>query len=252
MSPLHLRTRSDTTPEAFEVMTPAGVTVGAMIVAAGESRRMRGIDKIFTPLIGRPLVAHTIAAFNDSPRIGKIVLVLSRGILDRGRRLVEEGGWDKITDVCAGGARRQDSVRAGLDRLSDVDWVVVHDGARPLVDADIIGRGLDAAVETGAAVAAVPVTDTIKRAGPACMVVDTPPREELWAAQTPQVFRRSVLADAHQRVTEDVTDDAAMVERTGGAVKLFMGSYENIKVSTPEDLAAAQVLLESRAREVRK
>ena len=228
------------------------VTVGAVIVAAGESRRMRGIDKILTPLVGRPLVAHTIEAFNDSPRIGRIVLVLSGDILDRGRRLVEEGGWDKVTDVCAGGERRQDSVRAGLDRLQDVEWVVVHDGARPLVDADIIGRGLDAAAETDAAVAAVPVTDTIKRAGPGCIVVDTPRREELWAAQTPQVFRRSVLAEAHGRVAEDVTDDAAMVEREGGAVKLFMGSYENIKVSTPEDLAAAQVLLESRAAEVRR
>ena len=234
------------------MMNPAGATVGAVIVAAGESRRMRGIDKILTPLMGWPLVAHTIEAFNGSPRIGRIVLVLSRGVLDRGRRIVEEGGWDKVTDMCAGGERRQDSVRAGLDRLPDVDWVVVHDGARPLVDADIIGRGLDAAAETGAAVAAIPVTDTIKRAGPGCIVVDTPPREELWAAQTPQVFRRQVLADAHERVAEDVTDDAAMVELAGGAVKLFMGSYENIKVSTPEDLAAARVLLESRAREVRK
>ena len=234
------------------MMNPAGTAVGAVIVAAGESRRMRGIDKILTPLAGRPLIAHAIEAFDDSPRIGRIVLVLSRNTLEGGRRLVDEGGWHKITDVCAGGERRQDSVRAGLELLSDVDWVVVHDGARPLVDADIIGRGLDAAAETGAAVASVPVTDTIKRAGPGCIVVDTPPREELWAAQTPQVFRRQVLADAHERVSEDVTDDAAMVELAGGAVKLFMGSYENIKVSTPEDLAAARVLLESRAREVRK
>ena len=228
------------------------MSVGAVIVAAGESRRMRGIDKIFTPLAGRPLVAHAIETFNDSPRIGRIVLVLSNAILDRGRSIVKEGGWDKVTDVCAGGERRQDSVRAGLDRLTDVEWVVVHDGARPLVDVGIIDRGLDAAAETGAAVAAVPVTDTIKRAGPGRIVVDTPPREELWAAQTPQVFRRTVLAEAHERVAEDVTDDAAMVELFGGAVKLFMGSYENIKVSTPEDLAAARVLLESRAAEVRR
>ena len=233
-------------------MTPARVGVGAVIVAAGESRRMRGIDKIFTPLAGRPLVTHAIEVFNDSPRIGRIVLVLSKAILNEGRRLVEEGDWDKVTDVCAGGERRQDSVRAGLDRLTDVEWVVVHDGARPLVDVSIIDRGLDAAAETGAAVAAVPVTDTIKRAGPEGIVLDTPPREELWAAQTPQVFSRRVLADAHDRVAEDVTDDAAMVELAGGAVKLFMGSYENIKVSTPEDLAAARVLLESRAAEVRR
>ena len=213
---------------------------------------MRGIDKIFAPTLGWPLVAHSIIAFNASDRVHKIVLVLSPRNLDDGRSLVEDSGWSKVTDVCIGGERRQDSVRAGLDRIPDVDWVVVHDGARPLVDIAMISRGLDAAQMTGAAVAAVPVNDTIKTAGPDRIVTRTLPRSELWAAQTPQVFRRSVLAEAHDRVTEDVTDDAAMVEKLGAAVKLFTGSFENVKVTTREDLAVAETLLRSRHGDTRE
>ena len=207
---------------------------------------MGGVDKIFAPLLGRPLVSYVLSAFDESPRVQRIALVLSPKNLDSGRRLVEDGGGSKVTHVCAGGERRQDSVRAGLDKLTDVQWVIVHDGARPLVDADMIERGLKEAEETGSAVAAVPVTDTVKTAGPDRLVSGTLPRHTLWAAQTPQVFRRSVLADAHSKVTDDVTDDAAMVERIGGAVKLFMGSNRNIKVTTPEDLAVAGALLRSR------
>ena len=213
---------------------------------------MRGIDKIFAPLVGLPLVARSVIGFNASERVHEIVLVLSPRNLDKGRSLVELSDWSKITDVCAGGERRQDSVWAGLERLPEVEWVVVHDGARPLVDVDMIDRGLDAAQDTGASVAAVPVNDTIKSAGPDRVVSRTLPRSELWAAQTPQVFRRSVLAEAHERVTEDVTDDAAMVEKLGGAVKLFTGSYENIKVTTPEDLAVAETLIRSRLGETRE
>ena len=213
---------------------------------------MRGIDKIFAPLVGLPLVAHSVIAFNASERVNEIVVVLSPRNLDNGRILVEDSEWSKVTGVCPGGERRQDSVRAGLDHLPEVEWVVVHDGARPLVDVDMIDRGLDAAQDTGAAVAAVPVNDTIKSAGPDRVVTRTLPRSELWAAQTPQVFRRSVLAEAHDRVTENVTDDAAMVEKLGCSVKLFTGSYENIKVTTPEDLAVAETLLRSRLGDIRE
>ena len=206
---------------------------------------MRGVDKIFAPLLGKPMVSYVLSVFDESPSVQRIVLVLSQRNLDRGRRLVESGRWSKVADVCEGGERRQDSVRAGLDRLNDVQWVIVHDGARPLIDADMIERGLEEARITGSAVAAVPVTDTVKTAGPDLLVSGTLPRHTLWAAQTPQVFRRDVLADAHGRVTDDVTDDAAMVERLGGDVKLFLGSHRNIKVTTPEDLAVAETLMKS-------
>ena len=160
---------------------------------------------------------------------------------------VRAGAWvvsirSKVTDVCPGGERRQDSVVAGLSHLSHCDWVVIHDGARPLVTLDLIDRGLEAATETGAAVAAVPVTDTIKVAGDDGFVQGTPPRRNLWAVQTPQVFRFDIIAEAYRQTKYEVTDDARLVEQLGYRVKLYMGSYDNIKVTTTNDLALAELV----------
>ena len=221
--------------------------VGAIIVAAGGSRRMAGVDKIFGHLMGRPLVSYSLKAVHDSTQVQEIVLVLSRGGLERGRRLVEANGWHKVKDVCVGGERRQDSVRHGLDRLPDADWIVVHDGARPFMDEDLIATGLAEAIHTGSAVPAVPLKDTIKSVDDDNFVAETVPRDRLWAVQTPQVFRRHLLAEAHRRVSEEVTDDASMVERTGVKPRVFMGYYHNIKVTTPEDLAMAEAILKTRA-----
>ncbi len=220
--------------------------VGAIVVAAGASRRMGGRDKVFLPLLGKPLISYTLQALHASPQVDAIVLVLAQHNIADGRRLVRQGGFYKVRDICTGGQRRQDSVRCGLERLADMHWVLVHDGARPCIDASLVERGLRHAAETGAATAAVPVKDTIKLAGADLLVDRTLPRDQLWAVQTPQVFLRALLAEAHQRVAEDVTDDAAMVERIGGKVRLFMGSYENIKVTTPEDVAIAEALLRAR------
>ena len=184
----------------------ASDTAGAIVVAAGESLRMAGVDKIFAPLMGRPLIAHSLSVINDSLHVSSIVLVLSSGTLDQGRRLAESNGWGKVKHVCVGGERRQDSVRLGLELLPESDWVIVHDGARPILDAAMIGTALEAAHPTGAAVAAVPVKDTIKLADADGVVTETLHRDRLWAAQTPQVFRRQLLAEAHRRITEDVTD----------------------------------------------
>ena len=153
-----------------------------------------------------------------------------------------EQGWPKVTDVCLGGDRRQDSVAAGLSRLDQCHWVVIHDGARPLVTVDLIERGLEAARETGAAIAAVPVTDTIKVASEEGFIQGTPPRQSLWAAQTPQVFRFDIITEAYRQAKYEVTDDARLVEQLGHKVKLYMGSYDNIKVTTPDNLAIAEVL----------
>ena len=221
--------------------------VGAIIVAAGESRRMGGVDKIFAPLMGGPMILHSLRAFHDFARVQEIVLVLSSGNLARGRRLVQEHGLQKVKAVCAGGQRRQDSVRQGLHRLSDCEWVIVHDGARPLIREDLIARGLSEAVRTGSAVPAVPVKDTIKTADDDLLAVETLQRDRLWAVHTPQVFRRHLLVDAHERVSEYVTDDASMVERIGRKVQIFMGDPHNIKVTTPEDLPVAEAILRSRA-----
>ncbi|MCH8206583.1 MAG: 2-C-methyl-D-erythritol 4-phosphate cytidylyltransferase [Chloroflexi bacterium] len=209
---------------------------------------MAGTDKIFTPLLKRPLISYSLSVMNDSPQVSSIVLVVSPKSLERGRRLVRSQRWAKLRDVCAGGERRQDSVRMGLERLPECEWVIVHDGARPLLEAGMICTGLRAARTTGAAVAAVPVKDTIKMADADDVVTQTIERDRLWAVQTPQVFRRKLLVEAHRSITQDVTDDASMAELMGASVKVFMGSYDNLKVTTPDDLTMARSVLASRRR----
>ena len=219
------------------------VTVGAIVVAAGRSRRMAGVDKTLVELGGRPLISHSLDALHSSEAVGSVVLVLSEDNIELATRLVTETPYPKVTSICIGGVRRQDSVRIGLDMLPEPEWIIVHDGARPLLNAELIARGLSAALVTGVAVAAVPVKETIKAATADMLVTETLAREVLWTVQTPQVFRRDLLAQAHRLVTDDVTDDASMVERAGGKVRLYTGSYDNIKVTTPDDLLLAEVLL---------
>jgi 2-C-methyl-D-erythritol 4-phosphate cytidylyltransferase len=226
---------------------PVGGRIGVVVVAAGSSSRMGGVDKIFAPVLGAPLIAHALDPIEAFPPVAEIVLVLDEGSVEKGAGLVRRRGYRKVSHICAGGPRRQDSVRCGLESLTPCDWVIVHDGARPCLDQRMLRRGLEAAQESGAAVAGVPVKDTIKLVSTENLVVETPPRDRLWAAQTPQIFRYSLLWDAHARCTETVTDDAALVERLGCPVKMFLGSYENLKVTTPEDLAVAEALLRSRA-----
>lgn len=231
--------------------------VGAIIVAAGGSSRMQGADKLFVRLAGRPLLAHVLARFQEAREVDKIVLVVSSANLQRARGLVAEYGIDKVAAVCEGGTRRQDSVRLGLSalgRLGESEWVLVHDGARILVD-PCITEGLEAARETGAAVPAVPITDTVKETDPEGTVLRTLDRGRLRAAQTPQVFRHDLLLRAHEEVSADpstalragFTDDAAMLEALGLPVKLYPGSPLNIKITTPEDLRTAEALLQEAA-----
>ena len=181
--------------------------VGAIIVAAGSSERMCGVDKMFALLGGKPVIARVIDTFEKCKSIDQMVVVINRENLEKCQRLVAEQGWSKVTEVCPGGERRQDSVAAGL-KLLKCQWIVIHDGARPLVTADLIDHGLTEASETGAAVAAVPVIDTIKVAGDDRIARETPPRGNLWAVQTPQVFRFDIIAKAYQQVKGEVTDDA--------------------------------------------
>jgi len=214
---------------------------GVVIAGAGISQRM-GADKVFMSLAGKPLLAWSVDVCQSCELVNQIVIVLHETKLDLGRRLVAERGWSKVVEVCPGGDRRQDSVRQGLGRLKGCDWVVIHDGARPFLTLELIRDGLDAAQSTGAAVAAVPVKDTVKRGGSDLMVKETLNRQELWAAQTPQVFRFDIITKAHEQIKDDVTDGASMVEQLGYKVKLYMGSYGNIKITTPEDLALAEVI----------
>ncbi len=223
-------------------INPAKTAVGAVIVAAGSSKRMNGVDKILVPLGGKPLLAWSVEALQQSELVDRIVLVNSQSNLGPVQCLVTDNKWSKVVKVCLGGQRRQDSVAAGLRTLDDCEWVLIHDGARPFLTAALIENGLVAARETGAAVAAVPVTDTIKLAGDDQVVIETPPRSHLWAVQTPQVFRLAMIKEAYKQAAGEVTDDAMLVEQIGYKVKLYRGSYDNIKITTPQDLAVAEFL----------
>ena len=217
--------------------------VGAVIPAAGKSQRMGGVDKIFAPLGGKPLLSYTLEIFQRCSLIQEIVVVLNEVILKQGQKLVQ--GYPKVIALCPGGERRRDSVEEGLKRLKDCQWVVIHDGARPCLTPDLIERGLEAARETGAAIAALPVKETIKLVEGG-IIKETPPRERLWVAQTPQVFRFDLIMEACRHGKGEATDDAALVEALGYKVKVYIGSYDNIKVTTPEDLILAEAILRRR------
>jgi 2-C-methyl-D-erythritol 4-phosphate cytidylyltransferase len=214
---------------------------GAIIVAAGSSQRMRGVDKLFAPLAGRPVLAHSVAAFVSHPSIDETVIVTSAANEGATRALVAE--LAPRARVVLGGTRRRDSVLAGLEALPDCEYVVVHDAARPLLTAALIDAALDGAREVGAALCAVPITDTVKRSEPSGRVSSTVTREGLWLAQTPQAFRTELLLRAHRAIELDVTDDAALIELLGEPVKLVMGSSRNLKITQPEDMALARALL---------
>ncbi len=217
--------------------------MGVVVVAAGRSTRMGGTDKTFAEIHGIPLVVHTLRRLARSSAVSRIVLVVAEDAVARAKTMVAEHQIDKIAAVCAGGQRRQDSVYAGLLALGECRWVAVHDGARPCITGDVLDRALQAAQRCSAAVAAVPVKDTIKVVGDDDVVTSTPERSTLWAAQTPQVFDYSLLMQAHQSASSEYTDDAGMVEALGHSVRIFLGSYENLKVTTPEDLAFVSQLL---------
>jgi 2-C-methyl-D-erythritol 4-phosphate cytidylyltransferase len=216
--------------------------VSAIIAAAGDSQRMGGVDKLFAPIAGRPVLARVIDTFEKCKAIDQIIVVMNSKNIEECRRLVALEEWPKVTDVCPGGKQRQDSVAEGLKRLKYAAWVVIHDGARPLITIDLIEKGLEAARETGASAAALPVTDTVKVAGADGIVRQTLPRQNLRAVQTPQVFRIDVIQNTYGHAFGEATDDASLVEKAGYKVKLYPGSYDNIKITTPADLAMAGAL----------
>ena len=230
----------------IKVKKLSGERVGAVIAAGGGSSRMGGIDKIFAPVAGRPLLWHSLTAFQACGAVDQVVVVLNEAGVQRGLTLVREGGFSKVTAVCAGGPRRQDSVARGLARLERCDWVVIHDGARPCVTAGLVERGLQEAGKPGRRSRAWPFEGDGEGGRRRRPDRGTPPRESLWAAETPQVFRFDYLEEGHRRIREDVTDDASMIEALGHRVKVYMGRYDNIKVTTPEDIALAETILRMR------
>jgi 2-C-methyl-D-erythritol 4-phosphate cytidylyltransferase len=208
---------------------------------------MDGVDKLFLPLLGKPLLSYALAAFEASAVVHSVVLVLNASNLDQGEELVRKHGFLKVTSVFEGGDTRQESVGLGLEQLPPLPWVIIHDGARPCLEPGVIERGMKEAVRWGSAIAAVPITDTLKIVQKGGTVRETPDRRSFWAAQTPQIFPRDVLMDAHRDPDVTTTDDASLVESRGHPVHVFFGSYSNIKVTTREDALMAETLLKRRA-----
>lgn len=224
-------------------------SVIAIVPAAGQGTRLGG-RKPFVLLLGKPVILWTIEALQASPLIEEIIPVLNESDLEDGARLVEYDHLSKVKRIARGGAERQDSVRHGLMLIEEgCEAVLIHDGARPLLTPTFVEAVLQALPGFDGAVAAVPPKDTIKEAGPDGLVRGTLRRQDLWAVQTPQAFPYRKLMEAYEAAGKDgfySTDDSALVERIGGRVKVVPGSYENIKITTPEDIGIAEAILTRR------
>ena len=225
----------------------------AVVLAAGSGRRMgTKVHKQYLLLDGKPVLYYSLKTFQESELIVRIILVSGRGEEDWCRKnIVEKYALTKVTDVVAGGKERYDSVWNGLQRAGREGYVYIHDGARPFVDKEMIRRAYECVIREKACVAGMPVKDTIKVVDEEEFVTDTPDRSSLWMVQTPQVFESELITDAYSMLksspSETVTDDAMVVERMMGLpVKMFRGSYENIKITTPEDMDIAEVFLKKK------
>ena len=223
--------------------------VQAIIPAAGAGLHQgESSARVLLPVGGRTLIRRTLEAFDRCPEITGITLLISQRNLLEVTRELESDGWRKAIDIRLGGERRQDSVRLGLEslRLDPPDYVIVHDGARPLVNDDLIHAGLEAARQHGASTAALPVHHTYKHVDSSGFVHGTVERADLVQIQTPQVFRYDWIMEAHDKAAREgivVEDDAELIEKLGKPVKVFSGSYSNIKVATHEDALMVAALL---------
>ncbi|MBR1408572.1 MAG: 2-C-methyl-D-erythritol 4-phosphate cytidylyltransferase [Clostridia bacterium] len=221
----------------------------AVIVAAGRGTRMgAAVNKVLLDLAGIPVIVRSVRAVSESGLFDAVVVVTGEEDIAGVRKLLKEAGLEAA--VCAGGADRQESVRRGLLALpQDTGLVAIHDGARPLVTREILAASLESAKDRGSGVAAIPLKDTVKRVAANGRVAETPERASLRAVQTPQSFRYREILEAHERFAEScdrATDDAALLERSGAAVYLSPGSEENLKLTTPQDIAVAERILETR------
>jgi 2-C-methyl-D-erythritol 4-phosphate cytidylyltransferase len=223
---------------------PAHAPYSVVVPAAGTGNRMGGCRKPFLELLGRPILQHTVERLRAAEGCAEIIVVLHpdecRGGGLQGRL---PAAW-RVDKVVPGGSTRQQSALAGLEAVhADLDVVLLHDAVRPLINPDVVSRVAEAARAHGGAVAALRATDTVKEVGNAHMVSATPPRDKLWMARTPQGFRKDIILAAHHAARDDGfigTDDAQLVERQGDAVVIVEDDYDNIKITTAEDLTVAE------------
>ena len=224
----------------------------AIILAAGQGKRMKTkVQKQFLMLQGKPLLFYSLACFQKSDEIQEIVVVTGKESIDYCRsEIIEKYGFTKVKSIAEGGKERYDSVYAGLEACSaDTDYVFIHDGARPFVTEDIIKRTKEVAVTYQACIAGMPSKDTVKIIDENNMVSATPERSRVWSVQTPQVFLYSLIKEAHDTARsvsmQGITDDAMVVEQYKNTpVHIVEGAYENIKITTPEDILVAEKILE--------
>lgn len=222
----------------------------AIVLAAGQGKRMHTkIQKQFLEIKGYPVLYYSLRCFQDSPLIEDIILVTGEESVPYCQKeIVDKYGFTKVTKVIPGGKERYDSVYQGLLACENSDYVLIHDGARPFITEEILERGLTGAEETGACAVGMPSKDTVKIADESGYIAETPDRSKVWMIQTPQIFQYALIRSAHEsirtREMSNVTDDAMVVEQeTGIKVRLAEGSYQNIKITTPEDLGVAELFL---------
>ncbi len=218
----------------------------AVIVCAGNASRMGGINKILALLNEKPVIAFTMQAFQECADIAEIVIVTKEENFSQIKEIAEQYQIKKLTNIVEGGDTRQKSVLNGVKAVSkNSAYIAIHDGARPLVKPEHIAKVIQDAKIFGGATLGVPVKDTIKTVDDG-LITDTPPRNALWATQTPQVFRKRIYIEAMDFALThglDFTDDCQLVEAIGGKVYMTKGDYTNMKLTTPEDLKIAEVLL---------
>jgi 2-C-methyl-D-erythritol 4-phosphate cytidylyltransferase len=225
--------------------------VTTIIVAAGKSKRIQDkVPKQFIDIGGKPVLSHTLESFEKCEEIDEILLVVAEGWLTYcSAEVVDKYGFKKVKKVISGGERRQDSVYKGLLAVpGDTSIVVIHDGVRPLIKTSKIAKTIESCRECKAVILAVRVKETVKRVEDGS-VVTTLSRERLWSAQTPQTFDYKILLDAYEKAESDGfvgTDDASLVERMGVEVKILEGDYDNIKITTLEDLVLVEEILRKR------
>lgn len=234
---------------------PGDGNVIAVVPAAGLGTRLGpGSNKVFLPLLDRPLLAWTLEALQAAEEIAEIIPVLKDSDMEQAWEMVERYGLTKIKRIARGGAERQDSVLSGLKLIQGpCSIVLIHDGARPLVEQALIRATIAALEGYDGAVAALPARETIKEADEGGLIRKTLIRQALWSAQTPQVFPYQGILEAYEEAAREgfrSTDDSALVERRGGRVRVVMGSQRNIKITTPEDLEVAEVLLKGQLNRI--
>lgn len=223
----------------------------AIVLAAGQGKRMNSkVQKQFLHIREYPVLYYALKCFQDCLWMDDIILVTGETEIDYCKRnIVEEYGFSKVSAVIAGGKERYHSVYNGLLQCKGTDYVFIHDGARPFVTEEILARGLACVKESDACAAGMPSKDTVKIVNEEHMVQSTPDRRYVWNVQTPQIFSYPLVAGAYEKALQGdcggITDDAMVVEQYGRhAVKLYEGSYQNIKITTPEDLRIAEAFLD--------